>query len=497
MVQHSANQALEKRVLWKLDCRILPPLTLVYLASFLDRTNIGNAKIAGLENDLHLHGIQFNTALAVFFVTYIIAEVPSNVVLKRLKPNRWLGFLIVAWGIVTVLTGLVRNYASLVAVRLLLGLCEGGLVPGVILYLSYMYRRDELQSRIAIFYAAASFSGAFGGLLASAIIHMDGVGGLAGWRWIFILDGLVTVLLATIAIYTLPVDVASARFLTEEEREYALRRLKADCELASTNDELVSGKIDHSQEFIPNCEYLMSEEEVFEWRELWRGFLDIQTWLLGLAFTGMVTGLYSFSFFFPTIVAGLGYSGTQAQLHTVPPFAIAVVLTVAVAIVGDRIKMRAPFVLALLPLTMMGYIIAITGNTNIKRYIGSCFIAAGTYPSLPCLYAVIANNTGGHYKRATSTAMQAGFANASGFIATFIYTSDQAPRYIRGHTISVVLAAFAWILVALNILYCMWENKARREGRRDSNIAKYKVLRDAGLTKAPIGDRHPNFLFIL
>ncbi|KIL65769.1 hypothetical protein M378DRAFT_161779 [Amanita muscaria Koide BX008] len=492
----STRSALEKTILRKLDLHILPIVTLIYLASFLDRTNIGNARIAGLEKDLNLHGTQFDTALAVFFITYILCEIPSNVFLRKFRAHRWLGFLVAAWGITTTLMGLIRTFTDLVAVRLLLGLCEGGLVPGVVLYLSSMYKRHELQRRIGLFFAASSFSGAFGGLLASAIIQMNGVGNIAGWRWFFILEGIATVILSIVTITALPSDIRTAKFLTKDERDYALWRLKQDCELPCIDDDYQAATQKEAHEHSSvKSEDLDQEQEVFEWRELRRGIFDAHTLLTGLASFGFTTSLYSFSYFFPTIVTGLGYSGVQAQLHTVPPYAVAVFMTVAVAFLSDRTRLRDPFVIVLLPLTMMGYIIAIVATTNRVRYIGSCFIASGTYASVPCIFTGLANNTSGHYKRAAAIAVNIGFANASGFVATFIYTPDQGPRYKKGHTIALGLMVFGWVMIVAHLLYCLYENKARREGRRDSNIAKYKALRDAGLTRAPIGDRHPKFMF--
>jgi hypothetical protein len=124
-------------------------------------------------------------------------------------------------------------------------------------------------------------------------------------------------------------------------------------------------------------------------------------------------------------------------------------------------------------------------------------MAAGVYPSAPSILSILPNNSNGHYKRATTTALQLAIANAGGFVATFAYTPDQKPKYIRGHTISLCFVILAWVLVAANVCYCLWENKARREGRRDDNITKYEALVAAGKTRAPIGDRHPQFLYTL
>jgi MFS family permease len=141
------DPAMTRKVLFKLDCYILPPLALLWLANFIDRSNVGNARIAGLETDTHLKKDQFNIALTIFYVSYLIVEIPSNLILKRMKPNRWLPILVMAWGVVTTLTGLIHNFSGLVAIRLFLGFCEGGLLPGIILYLSTIYKRHEFQLR--------------------------------------------------------------------------------------------------------------------------------------------------------------------------------------------------------------------------------------------------------------------------------------------------------------------------------------------------------------
>ncbi|KAL5508394.1 hypothetical protein ACEPAH_6013 [Sanghuangporus vaninii] len=499
---------MSRKVLMKLDLQVLPPLALLWLANFIDRTNIGNAKIAGLEKDTHLHGNQFNTALAVFYVSYIASELPSNWILKRMKPNRWLPFIVTAWGIVTTLSGLVQNFGGLVAIRIMLGLCEGGLLPGIILYLSTIYKKHELQLRVGVFYASASLSGAFGGLLATAIIKMEGVGGMAGWQWIFILEGLVTILFGILAAVLLPADIQSSRLLTAEERVFALRRFRKGNVVSShvplseaarkiREEKAETQSAGRQKAGRTSQEEIFQEDEQFEWGEVIRGCKDIQTWLTGIGYLGLIVSLYSYSLFLPTIIAGLGYSGGAAQLHTVPPYVPAVVLTVVIAFLADRLKWRGPFILIMMPLTIVGYILAIRADTNDARYAAVFLMAAGVYPSAPCILSILPNNSSGHYKKATTTALQLMIANTGGFIATFAYTSDQAPRYIRGHTISLAFVCLTWIAVAANVLYCLWENKARAEGRRQGNIETYQELWDSGKTRAPIGDRSPDFRFTL
>ncbi|UPX09665.1 uncharacterized protein EKO05_0000349 [Ascochyta rabiei] len=173
----------EKKILRKMDLHLIPMLALLYLLSFLDRANIGNAKIEGLVDTLGMSGMQYNLCLTVFFFTYAAFEIPSNLLLKRLRPSIWLPTIMVAWGIVMTLMGIVQNYHSLLIARIFLGATEAGLFPGVAYYITMWYCHHEAQFRQALFFSAASVAGAFSGLLAFGIAHMDGVGNLEGWRY--------------------------------------------------------------------------------------------------------------------------------------------------------------------------------------------------------------------------------------------------------------------------------------------------------------------------
>lgn len=179
-IDHTA----EKKLVRKLDFMIIPPVMLLYLFSFLDRVNIGNARLYGLEEDLGMTGDQFQTAVSLLFVTYILSELPSNLVIKKFTPSRWLSFLTTAWGITATLTGIAQSYGGLIACRLVLGALEGGLFPGLTIYLTLFYTRREIALRVGYLFVSAAISGSVGGLLAYGIGHMDGTAGYRGWRWI-------------------------------------------------------------------------------------------------------------------------------------------------------------------------------------------------------------------------------------------------------------------------------------------------------------------------
>lgn len=179
----------EKRLVRKIDKYIVPMVMMTYLLCFLDRTNIGNARLFGLEEDLKLHGDQYQIAVAVLFIPYVLVEVPSNMLLKKFTPSKWLATITVSWGIVSTMMGIVQSFGGLIACRLLLGLLEGGLFPGLTVYLTMFYTKQELALRIGYLFVSSALAGACGGLLAYGIGFADGTAGLSGWRWVFILEG--------------------------------------------------------------------------------------------------------------------------------------------------------------------------------------------------------------------------------------------------------------------------------------------------------------------
>ena len=234
----SVDHYAEKRLVRKLDLMIIPPIMLLYLLSFLDRVNIGNARLYGLEKDLGMAGNQYQTAVSLLFVTYILSELPSNLVIKKFKPSRWIALITTLWGIIATCTGAVQSYAGLIVCRLLLGLVEGGLFPGCVLYLTLFYTKRELALRVGYLFVSAALAGAFGGLLGYAIGHLDGHGGLRGWRWIMIIEGLPTIVLGVSVWWWLADDPETAYYLTPAEKELGIVRKERQVGYSKSADEL-------------------------------------------------------------------------------------------------------------------------------------------------------------------------------------------------------------------------------------------------------------------
>lgn len=472
-----------------------------YLELKVDRSNIGNAKVAGLERDLHLEGVQFNIALSAFTVSYVMVKIPSNHILRRVGAKIWLPFLVVCWGTITIFSAFMTNFASLVVVRMILAVFEGGLQPGVILYLSTIYKPDELQLRFGLSYCSTALSHIVGGFLSFGIQHgMDGFAGKAAWSWIFIIEGILTICVAAFVWYFLSSSMETAPYLTSTEREFAVKRLRgsenvdeAAYELSSTGKIFIDETM--KSESFYSSEKDISSMEKFEWSEVRRAFKDPQVWLVGLSEASVSIPLGALSIFLPTLVSGMGHTGAWAQLFSALPYIPALVTIVAGAILADRWKTRGPIVLVCVPIGIAGYLILILAENAETRYAAFFLVLAGLFPVVPCLVCIIPINTSGVTKRATCIGIQGMIQGLSILIAPFLYIKGQPPA--KGHTIALGLICCTWVLTAANVLYCQFENSRKSSGRRDYMIQHYLERFRAGETRAPIGDRDPNFHFTL
>ncbi|ORY12692.1 major facilitator superfamily domain-containing protein [Clohesyomyces aquaticus] len=451
----------ERKLLRKLDLRVLPPLFVLFLLSFLDRTNIGNAKIQGLTEDLKMKGSDYNIALFVFFVPYILFEVPSNLIIKKMAPSTWLSLIMILWGISTIGMGLVNTFGGLVALRVILGFFEAGLFPGCVYLISMYYKRHELQWRFTLFFAASIIAGGFGGLLAFAIAKMDGIANYSGWRWIFILEGLLTVVLGIVAKFWVVDWPETATFLTGDERALLIARLSAD------SGDAVMNRLDK--------------------RAAKRIFGDAKVWLGTLAYFGIVNTGYAGSFFIPTIIKELGYKSSAAQVRSIPIFVVATVTAVLTAWLTDRARHRYTFCMVGLAISSVGYIMLLAQahlSAGVK-YFALFLIVPGGYIAQPVTLVWLANLMSGHYKRSVSSALQVGLGNIGGIVASNVFLTREAPRYRTGYGVSL---GMLWICgAACTALFVLVK---RENGKRERGERDYRLQ---GQDADNLGDDHPAF----
>ncbi|KZV88429.1 MFS general substrate transporter [Exidia glandulosa HHB12029] len=446
------SEAEVKKLYRKIDFRLMPILSLMYLLSFMDR---GNAKIQGLVDQLHLTGNRYNIAL-------------------KFRPSRWLPGITVLWGIVMTLMGLVTTYPQLVGVRVCLGIAEAGLFPGVVYYLTLWYPRNKTAYRIGLFFGAATLAGAFSGLLAYGISFMSGVRGRLGWSWIFILEGIATVLVGVLAFILLHgADFpGAAKFLTDNEKAYIMWR-KSSSALAS-------------QYLYDNS--VVGEAEHFKMRYVWSALGDWQLYLHILVYMSIICPLYGISLFLP-----FGYTTAVTQLLTVPPYVFATIVLLFFAHFSDKHHLRWPFIVAGQLMCLVGFAINISDTSRGAKYFGTFLCVGGSYSAFPILIAWLGNNVAGQYKRGVEMAAHIGIGNFSGAIASNIFRSQDAPRYAVGHGVEMGFVVMGLITVPILVFIYKGINAKRdREELAHDGKARYNAdeLRE-------LGDRAPDFRYTI
>lgn len=367
--------------------------------------------------------------------------------------------------------GFVENWSGLMAARWWLGLAEAGLFPGVQYYLSCWYRRSEFGVRAAIFFSGAAIAGSFGGLLAAAIDNMDGVGGKPGWAWIFILEGIVTVVFGATSVWMVHDFPDLATFLSDTDRARVVRRLKLDQQSSA-------------------------EHENLKMKYVWASLKDYKMWLGMVIYMGCDMPLYAFSLFLPSIVLEMGYTTTKAQLLSVPPYAAAAILTVVIGFVADRTHRRGLCNIGISLIGITGFAMLLGSRDPHVKYAGTFLGALGIYPCIANTITWVANNIEGVYKRGIVLGCVIGWGNLNGIVSSNIYFKEKTettPQYKIGH--AVVMSYMIVCLLGGSILMellLMRENKLRREGKRDHWVEGLSAKETEAL-----GDRRPDFQYTL
>jgi MFS family permease len=453
----------ERKLITKIDLHVIPVLSILYLLAFLDRTNIANASIYGLVADLKLKGIEYNTALTIFFVPYIVFEIPSNILVKRLKPHVWLSMCMFMFGVVTICQGLVQNYSGLLATRFFLGFFETGMFPGSFYLIGMWYKRYEAQKRYSFFFASTTLAGAFGGLLASVIGKMNGIRGYLGWRWIFILEGTLTAVVAIAFFFLIPDFPEDAKWLTEEERAFVKTRLQDD-----------QGK--------------STLERRITFKDVLHCFKDYKIFLGGLMYFGLVVPAYGYAYFAPSIIKSYGYSNIQTQFHSVPPWAAAFGFSMLVAFFSDRLRHRFLFAMVPIAISIAGFAILITTHHNRHLEYGALFlVTCGTYSAMPIIVCWFTMNLGGHHRRAVGAAWQIGFGNIGGIIATYSFPAKDAKSfYHTGYSICTGFICLSALSCCLYFMAVVSQNRNRDK----TNV----VMTDYEKTEK--GDLSPDYRYV-
>ncbi|KAI0882003.1 major facilitator superfamily MFS-1 [Annulohypoxylon maeteangense] len=441
-----------KRIIWRVDRRLVTLTGLLYCISLMDRTNLAAGAVSGMLEDLDLVGTRYSIVTLVFFITYILFQPPSTVLTREIGPRIYLPSIILAWGAVMIGFGFSPSYQVLLALRIILGVFEAGYFPGCVYLLSTWYTRYEVGRRYSVFYLLGCVASACSGILAFGLIQMNGVAGLPGWRWIFIIEGVLTCLLSFIG-YWLLVDFPDSkrkswRFLNERERAWIIRRVKAD-----RGD---------------------TEVPKFKISLFLGGGLDLRVWGYGLIAYCTNTMTYSLAYFLPLILhTNLGFSVGASQCLIAPPYAFAGIWMYGMGWIGDRYRIRGPIVVANMILALIGLPILGWHPNDGIRYFGAFLVTAGANSNIPGSLSYQANNIRGQWKRAFSSALWVGFASMGGITGSLVFRSqDAATGYKPGLWACIACCLFGILLVGILDLSFYFDNKKADRGEKELEITE-------------------------
>ncbi|KAM0722483.1 hypothetical protein Q7P37_001924 [Cladosporium fusiforme] len=462
------DRAAERKLRLKIDLMIVPTIMLLYLFCFIDRANIGNARIAGLDDDLGMTGLDYNATLSIFYVSYTVFEIPSNILCKIIGPGWFIPLLTVLFGICSICTAFVKNVPQIMAVRFLLGLFEAGMLPGIAYYLSRWYRRSELTFRLSLYIVMGPLAGAFGGLLASAILTLDGFANVTSWRMIFMIEGIITVGLGLIGFVILTDRPDTARWLSSEEKELAAWRVRS--ERVGTRE--VLDKMDK--------------------KKLWRGITNpvvISTSFIFLFCNVTVQGL---GFFAPTIVRSIypERSIIQQQLFTVPPYVVGAFFTLLLPLISWRIDKRQIFIILSAPLGIIGYIMFMAIETSSVRYGATFLIASGTFSLGALTNGQVSANVVSDSARTMAIGLNVMLGNIGGLVSTWSYVPWDAPDYFIGHGLNLATMSSILILSTATFFWMNADNRKRQE-RESGDLRGLDQLSATELER--LDYKHPSF----
>ncbi|KAK9465394.1 major facilitator superfamily domain-containing protein [Lipomyces arxii] len=430
------REEMEQKFKSKIDYAILPVVIAMYMMNYLDRNNIAAARLSTLVEDLSLTGTQYSNCLSILYVGYILMQLPSNLILEKVgHPSIYLPAAMVIWGVLSTCIAFVRGYNGLVFNRFLIGFAEAAFYPGTIFYLSCWYTKYEIAKRSALFICGSWVSGAFSGFVAYGVLeNLDGVYGLAAWRWLFLLEGLLTIAVALIAMWILPNLPATTTWLSKEERLLGVLRMIED---AGQQDEDVAG--------FSTLDVGRSQSKM---RSAFSGVMmalrDSKLYIVWpMVFSLAVTG--GINSVFPTIVDSLGFGRPKTLLLTAPPWLLCAVTSVMNGIHSDRTGERYLHMLWGPALSLLGLAICILSTNTALRYVAMLLLLQ-IYNSWPLAFAWMASIFARPpIKRAAAVGIVNIGGNLPNIFVPYLFYQGSGPQFYLGFIVCGLFAVFGMV----------------------------------------------------
>ncbi|OCK84064.1 MFS transporter-like protein [Lepidopterella palustris CBS 459.81] len=479
----------DRAVLKKLDRRLVMFMALLYLLSFLDRSNIGNSRIAGLEKDLNLSSRQYEWLLTAFYITYIVFEWMA-LMYRIIPPHIYISLCVLSWGLIASLQATSTSFGFLLILRALLGVSEAAFGPGVPFYLSFFFRRNELAFRTGLFISAAPLATSFASSLAWVITKLGQHGPLAPWRLLFLVEGFPSVLVAVWAWEFIPDSPGTAGFLSPRLRDVAVLRLREEKEAADEDG------VDDSLE---KHELTSEKKRGVNMKEILQALLDPKCYITALMFFSCNVAFSSLPVFLPTIIQDMGHSALTSQALSAPPYLFSFVLVILTAYLSDHLQSRSAFIILHAVLGASGYaLIAFAGFRRwnpVWRYIGIYPAAAGFFSAITIIITWTINNQESDSKKGTGMAMLNIIGQCGPLVGTKLYPDTDAPYYIRGMAVCAgFMLAVGGLAFLLRIVLSRVNRQVKGSRKRERSEREDGVpLVSGGMAKT----EKQEFLFML
>jgi D-galactonate transporter len=380
---------LESRIYAKVTARLLPFLFICYVAAYLDRVNVGFAKLQMLS-DLRFSETVYGLGAGIFFIGYFLFEVPSNIILHKVGARVWIGRIMITWAVLSGAMAFVNSPTTFYVLRFFLGVAEAGFFPGIVLYLTYWFPAQRRSRMNALFMIGIPFAGVVGGPLSGWILNaMNGMQGLAGWKWLFLVEAVPSLVLGVMTIFYLPNSIRGASWLNDDEKQLLEENIAAEN----------TGKADHAISGV---------------------FKNPRVWLMAAIYFCCMMGLYGVGFYLPTLIKAAGVKDAlDVGLLTAIPYGCAVVAMLAIAKSADRTRERRWHFTVASALGGLGLLLATIYGDNVVLAMAALSLGtAGLLATMPVFWTYPSAILGG-------TAAAAGIAliNSVGNLAGFVSPS--------------------------------------------------------------------------
>ncbi|OCF32497.1 hypothetical protein I316_05925 [Kwoniella heveanensis BCC8398] len=438
----------ERKLRRRLDWKVAAVACLCFGALQLDRGNITNALSDNMLKDLNLTTKEYNYGMTLFYVSFLSAELPSQMISKKLGSDVWIPIQMMGWSVVAIAQCGLKGKSTFYATRSLLGLLEGGFIADTILYLSYYYTAAELTIRLSWFWVSLTTTTIIGSFLAAGLLKLRGHHGLEGWRWLFLIEGVLTFLIGAWAFYYLPASPTQTqgkfnrkKWFNEREETIIVNKVLRDDPTKSS----------------------MHNREGLNLKDLWLSLTDFDMWPLYLIGLTAFIAPSTVNAYFTLTLKSLGYTTFQTNLLTIPSNVLFIIFNLSLAFISRRTNQRLLATLVQPVWALVFLIVLVTIPDNVNRWAKWAIVSLlQAYPyAHPILVSMNSMNAGSVRTRTVASSVYNMFVQAASLVASNIYQPTDAPYYHKGNRVLIGISCASIFLILFSKLWFKWRNSQR------------------------------------